>query len=140
MDEPIPEDPCQGAAGRPPADDGLYAAVGGFAGIRAAADLLYRRMLDDPGLTDRFRGTDPDRLAAHQGAFLTALLGGPDLYTGGDLGAVHASLALSDADFEALCNHLAAVLRDLGVAPTVAAQVVDRLDPMRSAVLGSADG
>ncbi|WP_149259372.1 group 1 truncated hemoglobin [Actinomadura sp. K4S16] len=116
-------------------DDALCAAVGGPAGMRTAVDILYRRMLDDSSLAHRFTGADVSRLVAHQRAFLTAAVGGPDLYSGRDLGAAHSRLDLTDAEFDALCEHLAAVLRDLGAPASAAAEAVDRLQRLRPAVL-----
>jgi hemoglobin len=105
--------------------------------LRSAVNLMYQRVLADPDLAPWFAGVDLPRLRAHQLAFLTGALGGPDLFNGRDPATAHAGLEITDAAFDALIGHLASALRDLGSVPMAVDQVVRRLETWRPAVVTS---
>lgn len=95
----------------------LFDRLGGSAAIDAATELFYRRVLSDPLLAPYFDDVDMDRQIAKQAAFLTMVLGGPNCYTGADLRSAHAQLpGLTDEHVDHVIEHLAATLRELGVA------------------------
>ena len=95
----------------------LFDRLGGSPAIGAAAELFYRKVLTDPLLSSYFDGADMDRQISKQAAFLTMALGGPNNYTGADLRTAHAGLAgLGDEHVDRVIEHLAATLRELGVA------------------------
>jgi hemoglobin len=113
----------------------LYEALGGEAALRTAVDVFYQRVTSDPELAPYFSGIDLDRLRAHQRSFLTAALGGPELFTGRPLEHAHAGLGITDEHFDRLVDHLAATLGDLGSAPTAVAEVRESLERLRSRVV-----
>jgi hemoglobin len=114
----------------------VYDAIGGPRMVRTTVDVLYRRLLADPQVRPYFDGVDLGRLSAHQRAFLSAALGGPNLYGGRDMAAAHEGLGIDDAAFDALAEHLIATLRDLGADPEAVRVVVDRIETFRDAVVG----
>ena len=116
-------------------DESLYDRVGGEAIIGPAVDLFYRRVRDDPILTRYFTSVDIGRLRAHQRAFLTAALGGADVFVGRTLEDAHRHLVIGDTAFDALVDHMVGALRDLGVDESAAAQVAEKLDTLRSRVI-----
>jgi hemoglobin len=116
----------------------VHDSVGGPRMIRAAVDVLYRRLVADPGLMAYFDGVDVTRLAAHQRAFLTAALGGPDLYGGRDLATAHKGLRIDDAAFDGVAEHLMSALRDLGVDSGVLRVIADRVETFRDDVVDAA--
>ena len=113
----------------------LYESLGGDAGMRAAVDVFYARVTGDETLAPFFVGIDLDRLRAHQRSFLSAALGGPELFTGRPLEHAHAGLGITEDHFDRLVDHLASTLGDLGVAPAAVAEVRERLDLLRSRVV-----
>jgi hemoglobin len=113
----------------------MFEKIGGDAVVRPAVALFYQRVLDDPELSDHFKGVDLARLRAHQRAFVTAVLGGPALFGGRPLEVAHAGLEITDHSFDAMVEHLVAALRDLGVQEKFAADVVERLESFRSRVV-----
>jgi hemoglobin len=117
----------------------LYDEIGGAAAVRMAVTVFYRRVLNDPALASWFADVNLTRLRAHQQAFLTAAMGGPDLFTGRDMAVAHAGLAVTDEAFDRIVSHLAATLRDLGVAPAAVTRVSRRLETLRAPVVGGAD-
>jgi hemoglobin len=97
--------------------ESLFDRIGGSDAIQGATELFYRRVLGDPLLAPYFDDIDMDRQIAKQAAFLTMALGGPNTYTGADLRTAHARLrGLTDEHVDRVIGHLAATLRELGVA------------------------
>jgi len=91
----------------------LYDDIGGAAAVTVAVTVFYTRVTDDPELAPWFGGVDIERLKAHQRAFLTAALGGPDLFTGRTMEAAHAGLGITIEAFDRVLEHLAYTLFDL---------------------------
>ena len=113
----------------------LYERVGGEEAVKPAVALFYQRVLDDPELSGFFDGVDMSRLRAHQRAFVTAALGGPELFVGRPLDAAHHGLHIDDAAFDGVVDHLVCALRDLGVSDDIAAEVATELEPLRSQIV-----
>jgi len=113
----------------------LYERVGGEEAVKPAVALFYQRVLDDPELSGFFDGVDMSRLRAHQRAFVTAALGGPELFVGRSLRNAHAGLRIDNRAFDAVVDHLVCALRDLGVDDETAAEVAEQLEPMRSEIV-----
>lgn len=116
----------------------LYERLGGEAAVEAAVVRFYELVLLDPSLAPFFGGIEIGKLINKQVAFMTMAFGGPHEYTGQDLRKAHASLVhrgLSDAHFDAVANHLAATLRELGVAEPLVAEVLGVVGPTRNDVL-----
>jgi hemoglobin len=76
------------------------------------------------------------RQRAHQKAFLTMALGGPDFCHGRGLQEAHASLVIDDHHVDLVAGHLSGVLLDLGVAPDLVDEVIVAVDGLRATVLG----
>jgi hemoglobin len=113
----------------------LYEEIGGVAVLRTAVTVLYQRVLADPVLAPWFAGVDLERLRAHQHAFLTAALDGPNVFAGRGPDQAHAGLHVTGEAFDRLTDHLTGALRDLGVAPETVAAVGARLEPLRHLVV-----
>ena len=114
---------------------GLYEELGGDAGLGTAVEVFYTRVVADPELAPYFAGIDLDRLRAHQRAFLALALDGPAVFTGRSLEHAHAALHITGEHFDALVDHLAATLGDLGVAPASVALVRERLEGFRPLIV-----
>jgi hemoglobin len=117
----------------------LYDQLGGEPAVDAAVDNFYRRVLADDRVNHWFEGTDMERQATKQKAFLTMAFGGPSNYTGMDMKIGHAHLVargLNDADFDAIVENLGTTLKEMGVADELIAQVAATAETTREAVLG----
>ena len=117
----------------------LYEQLGGEPAVDAAVDNFYRNVLADERVNHWFEGTDMERQAAKQKAFLTMAFGGPNNYTGTDMKVAHAHLVakgLNDADFDAIVEILGSTLKEMGVADELIAQVAATAETTREAVLG----
>jgi hemoglobin len=108
----------------------LYDTVGGADALRLAVDRFYTAVLDDPQLAPYFEGKDVPAVKRHQVLLLTTILGGPEQYDGRDLGAAHASLAVTGEDYDRTVGHLVEVLTGLGVEG-------EALEALQAAVLGA---
>ena len=116
----------------------LFAAIGGHHAVAAVVDALYVRLLADPQTARFFQNMDMARLNGHMRVFLTGALGGGAArgagHVGRDLGAAHAHLRITAADFDRVAAHVGAVLADLGVEVDLAEAVLALIRPLRSAI------
>ena len=101
----------------------LYERLGQQAGIRAAVDDFYARVVADPRLAPYFEGIDLAQLRRHQTALLVQVTGGPVEYSGRDLAVGHAGLDITPDSFDRVVGHLVATLTDLGVSADDIGQV-----------------
>lgn len=121
----------------------LYERVGGEAAIMAAAEIFYRKVLDDPLTRPFFEGLDMAAQTRKQVAFLAWAFGGPQEYKGRDLRTAHAALVsrgLSHVHFEAVAAHLRSTLEELGVPGELIDEVLAIVSRTRPQVLGGPTG
>jgi hemoglobin len=100
--------------------------------------LFLHRMVTDPLLAWTFDGVDSARVEKHAQAFVVAALGGPDLYLGRDLHAVHERFALRNEHFDVAVVHLLDSLREVGISDSVISELAIRLEPLRSQIVTAA--
>jgi hemoglobin len=115
----------------------IYESIGGAGAVQAAVDDFYLRLLADPQLAPFFADVDLQHLKAHQRAFLTAALGGSQIYQGRGMAAAHEGLAISERDFDAVVAHLVATLTALDVPDETIGQIGGLLAPLRSDIVTS---
>jgi hemoglobin len=113
----------------------IYEQIGGGPAVTAAVDLFYGKVLDDAGLRGYFDGIDLAHLKAHQRAFLTAAVGGPEAYAGRSMAAAHAALEITKEAFDAVVGHLVATLEELDVPPEVIGAIGARLLPLEADIV-----
>ena len=117
----------------------IYDSIGGAPAVHAAVDDFYARVLADPSLAPFFADADLGKLKAHQRSFIAAAIGGPEIYRGRDMGAAHAGLGISHANFDAVVGHLVATLVSLSVPGDIIGQIGAALSPLRSGIVTVAD-
>ncbi len=93
----------------------LYEKLGGKTAVAAVVNDFYDRMLADEELNYIFKGTDMEKLRAHQTLFISYALGGPQKFEGRTLRQSHTGLNISDEQYEKTIQHLNAALRGAGV-------------------------
>jgi len=117
----------------------LYEQLGGDAAFETAVESFYRKMLQDERVAHFFDDVDMDRQMAKQKAFLVMVTGGPNSYTGRDMGKAHAHLlqrGLSDMHVDVVIEHLGATLAELGASDAQIAQVAALANSVRDMILG----
>jgi len=113
----------------------LYEKYGGEAAVTAVVEEFYKRNLSDDRVKHIWATTDMDKLKAHQNAFVSKALGGPDNYAGRDMREAHAHLALTDEHFDAVVENLSAAMSVCGVSDEDISTVCGLLEPLRDACL-----
>ena len=94
----------------------LFQRLGGDAAVDKAVDIFYDKIMLDTRISHFFKNLDMVAQANKQKKFLTMAFGGPNNYSGLDMRQGHAHLSLTEADFTAVVENLAATLQELGAA------------------------
>ena len=116
----------------------LYERIGGEPAVSEAVDVFYRRVLSDDRISSFFEDVDMDRQMGKQKAFLTMVFGGPHHYTGKDMREGHKHLVargLNDTHFDAVVEHLAGTLKEIGVSDADIGEVAKIAESARKDVL-----
>jgi hemoglobin len=92
----------------------LFERLGGESAVDTAVDVFYRKVLRDDRIRHFFDTVDMERQHMKQKAFLTMVFGGPNHYTGRDMRTAHAGMNLTEEHFDAVVEHLAGTLKELG--------------------------
>jgi hemoglobin len=117
------------------ADDSLYTALGGSAGIRRVVADLVPALQADPRIRASFDGVDMERLAAKLEEQFCDVSGGPCKYSGKDMKTIHEDLAVNRAQFNALVEDLQEAMRRNGIASDTQNRLLARLAPMHREVV-----
>ena len=122
------------------ADSGptLYERMGSWEGVdKIVADTIALHLKNEE-IVDILDGIDLDKLHANVTAFFAAGTGGPNKYEGRDMTSAHASLGLTEADFDAAVSDVLKAVRKNVEDEAVAEEVNAILQSLRPAVMGTA--
>lgn len=114
----------------------LYERLGGTQGITAIASDLVDNHMNNPILAPRFSPLDPERLKAGAASFFIAGTGGPDVYRGKDMKAIHAGMNASPAEYMAALDDALAALTKNEVGQREQEEVLFVLFSFRGDILG----
>ncbi|WP_163553547.1 group I truncated hemoglobin [Candidatus Frankia alpina] len=113
----------------------IYQDIGGAKVVKAAVDEFYVRVLADPDLVSFFEGRDLASLKANQREFIGSALGGPEIYQGGAMASVHATLGVTGVNFDGVVGHLLAAFASVGAPTEAAGEIAAVLGPLRSDIV-----
>ncbi|MBO8172114.1 MAG: group 1 truncated hemoglobin [Bacillaceae bacterium] len=113
----------------------LYERLGGQEAIAKVVDYFYDRILADDQVNHYFKNTDMNKQRRHQALFITYATGGPNQYPGLDMKKAHEGMGISDKDFDAIVNHLAAALKHFDVDDETIQEVAASLEPLRKDIV-----
>ena len=113
----------------------LYERLGGLDAITAAVDSFVARGAGDDRISQKFARTDVPRLKKEFIDQLCEATGGPCTYTGRNMRDTHAGMRVTDGEWDAFFQDLAAVLDELKVPATEQKELVDLLLPMRDEIV-----
>ena len=116
----------------------LYDKYGGFPTISALVHKFYDKLLNSPTLENYFRGANMERLMDHQTKFLCMVLGGPNNYTGRELGAAHGHLNITPGAFGEVAQHLKTTLEEGGVSAEDVGTILGVVASTQSAIVKQA--
>ncbi|SKB02420.1 hemoglobin [Agreia bicolorata] len=117
----------------------MYERLGGHETLKVAVAVFYTRVIADPLLAPYFTDIDLARLRAHQAAFLTVAMSGPDVFAGRSLEDAHAGLTITGEAFDAMIDHLDFALTDVGVDPGDVDELIARVRPFRELVVARSE-
>ena len=115
----------------------VYERLGEMDGIAQIVKDTIALHHKNPVLAHYFEGVDDDNLAMHVTAFFAAGTGGPANYEGRDMTSTHASMNMSDADFDSAVSDVAAAAAANGIDADTIAAVGAILESLRPAVMGT---
>ncbi|MGM9484668.1 group I truncated hemoglobin [Roseateles sp. NT4] len=114
----------------PPANDSVYPAWGGQAGIRAVMDDFVPRLVADPRTAPFFKDVNRENLTKQLTEQLCQEAGGPCTYQGAPMKLVHQDLEIRRRDFNALVEILQLSMDAKGIPFAAQNGMLARLAPM----------
>ncbi|KAF4730426.1 hypothetical protein FOZ62_011286, partial [Perkinsus olseni] len=120
--------------------DHLIGRMGGKDGLLKIIDSLYEILAEDTRVKEFFGGGVLERIRDGQTTVLVELLGGPKVYQGRDLVAVHKTLGVTDYHFDAFLVDFHKALSGAGLDGDLIDAVIITLEPLRDTVLGRDPG
>ena len=115
----------------------LYERLGSWDGIeQIVADTIANHQ-KNPAIAHYFADVDTAKLAGHVAAFFAAGTGGPSKYEGRDMTTTHATMGLSDADFDSAVADVILALDQNGIGDAEKTEVAAILESLRPAVMGT---
>ena len=115
----------------------LYERLGSWDGIEQIVMDTIANHRKNPAISQYFADVDTAQLAGHVTAFFAAGTGGPSKYEGRDMTTTHASMGLSDEDFDSAVADVLLALDQNGIGDTEKAEVATILESLRPAVMGA---
>lgn len=117
------------------ADDALYQALGGKAGIASIVGDFLPIVLADERIKDSFRDADEERLAMLLAEQFCELSGGPCKYSGKDMRSAHRDMAITNAQFNALAEDLQLAMDKNNISFAAQNRLIARLAPMQRSIV-----
>jgi len=117
------------------ANDSVYQAWGGKAGIRAVMDDFVPRLFADPRTAPFFRNANRENLTAQLTEQLCQESGGPCVYKGAPMKLVHQDLEIGRRDFNALVEILQQAMDAKAVPFAAQNGMLARLAPMHREIV-----
>jgi hemoglobin len=133
MGPPPPPPPPIAVAPAPAAT--LYQQLGGQPAVVAAVDRLVANVAADPRINRFFAHANIPRLKGSLVDQICQATGGPCVYKGPPMQAVHHGMHVTDADFNALVEDLVAALNSLNVPPPLQQQLLAILGPLKPQIV-----
>ncbi len=113
----------------------LYERLGGTDGIHCIANVLVDNHATNPVTAKRFVDTDLDLAKKHAAEFIISGTGGPNVYTGEDMIAVHRGMNISEVELVAVLSDALDALSKNNVGQREQEEVLFVLFSMRNEVL-----
>ena len=110
--------------------------LGGEAGLRPIVDQFVDRVFGDVMIGFIFVGKNQERIREMEYQLAAEHLGGPVVYEGRDIGAVHGPLPIMGGHFDRRRQILIDTMRDFGVPETIQSAWIAHVDSLRSQILG----
>ena len=116
----------------------IYERIGGEATIDKLIDGFYDRVLSDPELKPFFEHTSMEKQRRMQKEFFSAALGGPSVYRGASLQAVHAGRGITSHHLTRFTDHLIDSLEAYQIDDADVNSIVAKIGTYANEILGEA--
>jgi len=120
------------------AGSSLYERLGEIDGITQIVTDTVALHHKNPDIGHFFDGVDDENLIKHVAAFFAAGTGGPANYEGRDMVTAHASMEMTDAEYDSAVADVAKAAEANGIDTDSIAEVGTILESLRPAVMGTA--
>jgi hemoglobin len=115
--------------------ESLYNRLGGKGAITAVVDDLVSRVAADNRINGKFANANIPRLKTMLVEQICQASGGPCTYTGRDMKSVHAGMAITSEQFDALVGDLVASLNKFKVGEREKNELLSVLGPMKKDIV-----
>ncbi len=115
----------------------LYERLGGDEGLTRIVKDTIALHHENPDIAHYFADVDDDVLVEHVVAFFAAGTGGPANYQGRDMTTTHASMNMSDADYDSAVADVLKAVEANSVDAESTAEVAAILESLRPGVMGT---
>lgn len=119
---------CQSTTAQP--EPGLYQQLGERAGIAQVVEDLLFLIVDDERINHQFKGVDAAQFHSNLTDQLCELSGGPCTYSGRGMRELHADMAITDTQFNALAENLIRAMEANDIPTGAQNRLLKRLIPM----------
>lgn len=119
---------CQSYQSAPQTD--LYQQLGERAGIAEIVEDLLYLIVEDERINHQFKGVDVAGFHRNLTDQLCELSGGPCSYTGREMRELHADMAITDTQFNALAENLILAMEENNVPTGAQNRLIKRLIPL----------
>lgn len=123
------------AQSAPQADDTLYRAFGGKAGLVRLMDDFGVRLLADARMSPHFEKANMKHVKEQLVEQVCQLTGGPCVYRGADMKSAHGNLDITRADFNALVEVFQESMSAQGIAFSAQNRLLALLAPMHRDII-----
>jgi hemoglobin len=119
----------------PPADVATYQALGAGPGIKIIVKDFIALMLADDRIKESFQDSDLKNLARRLEEQFCQLSGGPCIYKGKDMKEIHDGLNITNAQFNAVAEHLQVAMERASVPSRHQNKLLARLAAMQRTIV-----
>jgi hemoglobin len=123
------------AQAKPNPNAPLYERLGGKPAIDAVVDDFLAGVAGDERINAGFAGANIPKLRQRLVELFCMATGGPCTYSGRDMKTVHAGMAVTGAQFDALAGHLVATLDKFKVPAKEKGELLAIVGPMRGDIV-----
>lgn len=117
-------------------EDDILDRLGNDQGLTKIVDDVFRRLLDDPRVKNRFRNRDIDLIKAGFTEYIRALFSKNSVYIGTSLAEIFVGLGVTKHEVDVFLNHLEEAASDAGISHTTIQTILTTLSSVRSDVEG----
>ncbi|TFH73103.1 group 1 truncated hemoglobin [Gammaproteobacteria bacterium LSUCC0112] len=114
----------------------LYDEMGGQPVIETLVDHFILEIANDNRVLPRFMDSNVNRFREKMIEHMCVLADGPCVYTGDDMVRVHAGMDINSAEFYAIVENLISAMDKTGIALGPQNQMLERMAPLRTEVIG----